>query len=380
MAKILAKLKQLRNADVRYISLVDRAATRIPFRVLKRDKENMMGIDLTKVFKSENTEKPYVSALVVFAQKDETAAAQVMEAIKTHGFTTDRVQKSDEGETLVFAQADEPKDMQTIRLSDQLLVNVANLKVPTGWVGEMVKEQGFFPDLKSATAALHDQLQDIVAKSETPQPDAEAALISYASYLNQMAILPTNCFKLDEAITDIVKKCGENPNTEVTTESESEAKEQKEVEAVVEKGAGKTKEDAAKATKTETEAERMKRVKSHPPSEMAPKDEEDDQKPPPDAVEKKDSGAIIAALKSIEAKVTGLATKLETVVTEQTAQKKVLDDVVQKSDTLASTLKTTVTAMPESEDRPSGSSRVRIQKDDDPRTGNFDTAFLRKRR
>ena len=52
MAKIRTKLKQLRDADVRFISLVDRAATRIPFRVLKRDeKENKMGIDLTKVFK-----------------------------------------------------------------------------------------------------------------------------------------------------------------------------------------------------------------------------------------------------------------------------------------------------------------------------------------
>ena len=37
------------------ISLVDRAATRIPFRVLKRDKESKMGIDLTTVFKSDDT-------------------------------------------------------------------------------------------------------------------------------------------------------------------------------------------------------------------------------------------------------------------------------------------------------------------------------------
>ena len=134
MAKM--KLKQLRDADVRYISLVDRAATRIPFRVLKRDKENEMGIDLTKVFKSDDTGgKPFVSALVVFAQKDEAVGNQVQEAITAHGFTTDRVQKSDEGETLVYAQADQSGETQIVRLSDQTLVSVSGLRVPgrMGW-------------------------------------------------------------------------------------------------------------------------------------------------------------------------------------------------------------------------------------------------------
>ena len=108
MAKIRARLKQLKDADVRYISLVDRAATRIPFRVLKRDKENKMGIDLTKVFKSENAEKPYVSALVVFAQKDETVAAQVLEAIKAHGFTVDSISSVEPG-----AYGDDPPSTES---------------------------------------------------------------------------------------------------------------------------------------------------------------------------------------------------------------------------------------------------------------------------
>jgi hypothetical protein len=350
MATIRTKLKQLRNADVRYISLVDRAATRIPFRVLKRDKESKMGIDLTSVFKSDAKVKPHVSALVVFAQKDETAGNQVRDAIKAHGFIIDKVQKSDEGETLVYAQGDQPKDVQIVRLSEQTLVSVAGLKVPQGWIGELVEEHGFFPDLKLATSTLYDRMADIVSKSEEPQEEAQAVLTSYAEYLSQMAILPANCFKLDVAIADIVKKCS------------CETKDEKKEEVVVK----------------ESPEEQKKRIKDHPPSEMAPCDEEDDQKGPPEEVEKKDN-AILAALKSIEATVTGLATKVEAVVTEQAEQKKTLDGVVQKADTLNTTLKATVTAVPVSEDRPS-MARMRVQKDDDPRTGNFDTAFLRRRR
>lgn len=363
MATIRTKLKQLRDADVRYISLVDRAATRIPFRVLKRDKENKMGIDLTKVFKSENTVKPFVSALVVFAQKDEAVGNQVRDAIKAHGFITDRVQKSDEGETLVYAQADAPKDVSVVRLSEQTLVSVGGLQTPDGWMGDLVKEHGFFPDLKLATAGLHEQMV-MVSKSDTPREDAKATLESYASYLDQILVLPAACFKLDEAINDIVKKCS---CEEKTVEKTDEKTDEKKTEVVKES--------------PEEEAVRKKRIKDHPPSEMAPVDEEDDQKPPPDVdfVTK-----IEAMLKGIEdrttAQLTGLATKLETVVTEQVAQKKVLDDVVQKADTLSTTLKTTVTAAPVIEDRPADVRMRTLKQDDDPRTGNFDTAFLRRRR
>jgi hypothetical protein len=361
MAKM--KLKQLRDADVRYISLVDRAATRIPFRVLKRDKESKMGIDLTKVFKSDDTGKPYVSALVVFAQKDEAVGTQVQDAIKAQGFTTDRVQKSDAGETLVFSQSDQKGDTQIVRLSDHLLVNVGGLRMPGGWVGEMIEEHGFFPDLNMAAEALRDQTL-IVAKSDTPQADATAMLGSYAAYLDQMAVLPTACYKLDEVITEIIQKCSCEDKKEET-----------------EKGELRTGNPAAEAIKEETEYDKKKRAKGHPPAEMAPKDEEDDQKPPPPEEEaRKSDDAILTALSGLKDTLAGLSQKLETVVTEQGEQKKVLDEVVQKTDTFSKTLKETVTAPPVSEDRPS-STRMRIQKaDDDPRTGNFDTAFLRKRR
>jgi len=332
-----------------------------------------MGIDLTTVFKSDASAKPYVSALVVFAQKNEAAGTQVQQAITDHGFITNTVQKSDD-ETLVFVQNPAKGDTHVVRLSDQMLVTVGGLQIPSGWIGEMVEEHGFLPDLQTATTLLHNRLQHTVTKSETPQAEAEAALVSYAEYLNQLAVLPTNCFKLDEAIKEIVAKCDcddekkdDEDDEEPVAKADSPYKETKLHSDKVKNGATKS---------GETEAEKTKRLKNHPPAEMAPVDEEDDQKPPPDEAYKSE---ILDALKGVTTQLTGLSTKLETVAAEQVMQKKVLDDVVQKADTVAQKLNATVTAPPLAEDRPAGSTRMRVQKDDDPRTGTFDTAYLRRR-
>ena len=47
--KIKATAKELKNADVRFISLVKRGANRIPFRILKTDKGENQMIDLVRI-------------------------------------------------------------------------------------------------------------------------------------------------------------------------------------------------------------------------------------------------------------------------------------------------------------------------------------------
>ena len=86
------------------------------------------------------------------------------------------MQKSDEGETLVYAQGDQPpRTTQMVRLGDQTLVSVAGLKVPEGWVGDMVDGAWIFSRPEDGHVdALYDQLADMVAKSETPQDDARS--------------------------------------------------------------------------------------------------------------------------------------------------------------------------------------------------------------
>ena len=71
--KIKATAKELKNADVRFISLVKRGANRIPFRILKTDKGENQMIDLTTlrpVLKGEKIQTPAKKAanLPGFAQ------------------------------------------------------------------------------------------------------------------------------------------------------------------------------------------------------------------------------------------------------------------------------------------------------------------------
>lgn len=67
--KVKATAKELKNADVRFISLVKRGANRIPFRILKTDKGENQMIDLASlspVLKGDKTEAPREEG--VFAQ------------------------------------------------------------------------------------------------------------------------------------------------------------------------------------------------------------------------------------------------------------------------------------------------------------------------
>src|SRR5262245_4851414 len=95
MARVKVKLRELRNADVRYISLVDRAATRIPIRVTKSEQGDSE-MDLTRIFKQETVQaEPKVTDITVYAQKTPEATEQVRQSIADAGFSTERVQKSE---------------------------------------------------------------------------------------------------------------------------------------------------------------------------------------------------------------------------------------------------------------------------------------------
>ena len=139
-------------------------------------------------------------------------------------------------------------------------------------MGDSIEEHGFFPDLQMTTDNLYSRLTDIVSKSETPQEEAEAALLSYAGYLSQMAVLPANCYKLDAAVLDIVAKC----SCEDKDDAEADDEEDETVEKSDKEHTGHQKTNPAQeAVKEETEADKKKRAKNHPPAEMAPKDEDD---------------------------------------------------------------------------------------------------------
>lgn len=389
MARIRAKLKELRNADVRFISLVDRAASRIPFRVLKRENEML---DLMSVFKGEKI-KPSVTAVVVFAQNDEAVSEEIRQSIANAGFTTEVVTKADNEETLVYSQGEAVEgETKLVRLSDQMVVVVKGLDEPTGMFGEIVAEHGFYPGFEMALVAFGQKLNAIIRKSDDTKSELKEVLDSFDSYVKLLAEIPSGCFKADDAVNAVIVKMeqssvnGLKPDGKILVEEKSdEIEEDMEDEVICEKCGSKkklsSKEDTEvckgcggtmkKKKKAEETVEVTEVVET--PKEEAKTEEK------PEVVQKSDLQQILEALSAVTAKVDGVTMKVDAIAAEQVGQKKVLDDVVQKADTLEDKFKTTIVAAPVNGDRPSGSGLVK-KSDDDPRTGCFDTAFIPGRR
>ena len=173
----------MRDADVKYVSLVDRSASRIPFRILKRDKENQM-LDLSslgKVFKGEPqpAAKPVVAALVV---RDHAPALmeQVTKALKDNGWNTDKVTKNEDG-TVTFAQIDDLTGGKPVRVSGELILVVKGFDMSNVFgddnaeFADIMTGNGFYGGLNNAFDALYATVAKSLNGATTPD-DASATV------------------------------------------------------------------------------------------------------------------------------------------------------------------------------------------------------------
>lgn len=407
MPRIRVKLKELTNATVDYVSIVNRAASRIPFRVLKHSTEEseMKGIDLTKIFKGDTAVevKPEVAALVVFAQKSDALTDEVRQSIAAAGFTTDRAIKAENEETVVYKQDDKADETVVVRLSDETCAVVRNMPPAPGFYAEVVKENGFYPGLGTALGALYDRMETIVQKSEKVGEEIRAAIIDFNAYADQLLTLPVNVFKADAAINAAVAQARKAEaeqavKTEETTATVTE--ETKTEEPKVEETAQKTEEYKSDSYGDCAQCMAMKQegvpeaeiIAAHKAGHKAKKDETPEPVVEPQTVVKAEQiDAIMQAIAGLQStfdtrlsdmtqKVDSLGEQVTSVVQKQSEQEKALDAVVKKAETVEQRLGTTLTAPPPVEDKPAAGDETVTKGDDDPRTGAFDTAFLRRRR
>jgi hypothetical protein len=231
MAKITTNLKELRNADVAYISLVDRAATRIPFRILKReDKESSMSINLSglgkAVMSAKKAEpKPSVSAVVVLDNPDAAYMEGVTNALKEQGFSVDRATKNDDG-SITYAQDNTPiEDTQLVKVSDQLLVAMKGFDVYSESLrencdfNEFVAASGFFTGLSTAFDGLYATIGASLHSADDQTDVATSvsdALGKFSSYVTSLvAGLPATAFKADQSLQLLARKSSEEKNTDL---------------------------------------------------------------------------------------------------------------------------------------------------------------------
>lgn len=398
--KIKAVAKEMKEADVRFISLVARGANRIPFRIVKSEKESEM-IDLSKplrILKGDKATKeavPEVVGVVVFDQGDEAVMAGVRKSLTDHGFAVDKATKNEDG-TVLFSAGDlDASDATIVRLSEDMAVVVKGfssynqtLSESTNF-SEVMAAQGYYQGVRTACDALVYTMQNVLQKAESSQDAATkvgSILSSFSTYVGAMTKgLPVAAFKADMSVSEVVKSA-KDAKAKPADDKAPEGADEKEWAKMSDEQKAEWK-AKAKAKKDEADAGA---AAAKPEGEQGKTDApavEGEQAPAAAAVtaeksEQSDAGGI----KEVLAQLAGLSDALKGVVGEVAgvakAQKNLegqVEEIARKADNATKAVKTTVVAGAGAGDEPAKGTPV-VKKSEDPRSGCFDTAFLPKRR
>lgn len=385
--KIKAVAKEMKEADVRFISLVKRGANRIPFRIVKSEKESGM-IDLSKPLKILKGEKPQAASpevvgVVVFDQGDEAVMVDVRKSLTDHGFAVDTVTKNEDGTVLFSAGAVDAEDATIVRLSEDMAVVVKGfssynqaLSESTNF-SEVMAAQGYFQGVRTACDALVYTMQNVLQKAESSQDAAtkvNSILSSFSTYVGTMTKgLPVAAFKADMSVSEVVKSAKEKSKTTPGADDKApEGADPKEwakmsPEQKAEwKAKAKAKKDEADAAAAKSEGEQAPAAGESAPAAKS---------------EQSDGGLkeVLAQLGELTKTVQGVAGEVGEVVKAQKSLEGRVDEIARKADNAAQAVKTTVVAGAGAGDEPAKGAPVK-KSDTDPRSGCFDTAFLPKRR
>jgi hypothetical protein len=252
--------RELYNADVAFISLVDRPANRTPFRILKSAKaeqHNLGGskmFDLSdgmrRIFKSTGT-KAAIGAVLVAKSADVEACKTV---IKAAGLSVDKPEARDDG--TAFKQVDDlPAQTIMVKVSDDIALAVCDVaKEFNSYNGsdtifrDVLAVEGFYPGMGMASDVLRHTIGNIMKSSIDPEQAAgmiDKACKDFSAYMVQMVkSIPITAFKFETAITSPAstvqtatqgKAAATTPAATMPAPAAAPAQVKKEAEATLEK-------------------------------------------------------------------------------------------------------------------------------------------------
>jgi hypothetical protein len=386
------KLTEMKDADVRFVSLVKRGANRIPFRITKSEKEFPM-LDLTKpmqILKGEKAKPaaPEIVAIIVEKQEDELMG-KVTDALKTAGFNVDQRADLEDGTTMfTVAKADE-NDSTIVRLSESMAVVVkgfsqysSGLQVSSDF-NEVMAATGFYQGVRTASDAMAFTLQNILCEAADAGEVAvkmEDVLGKFSSYVMTLTKgLPAAAFKADNGVIEVLKAAsgkdkGKNkdPNGDGAEGADAAMKKW------LAKNPGKNMEDwvAANGTKAdepvgaETAATEAVAEVTEPVATEAVVTAE----PVVDV-----AAVIKAALEPLTAAVATVTESVTKLAKDQESFNEKVDSIARKAEDATKAINSTVIASAQGEDTPAKGDAVKTEVTD-PRTGCFDSATFGRRK
>lgn len=208
MTVLTFKATEMRNASVQHISLVDRAATRIPFKVIKKEKpmSASRSFDLASVFKrAKPAVVPTIVGVITYKSEGSTTKDQIAGA----GFEVDNAVEHPDG-SVIFTQAGATTeaDDTLIRFSSEAVLAVKGFRPYSMDVmadgvsfADMCSAQGFYPGINTTMDSLRSAIMAI-ADSATAPSDASTAISKLFDEarkytLSLVTALPSKAFKLE---------------------------------------------------------------------------------------------------------------------------------------------------------------------------------------
>lgn len=355
MAKITLQATKLESPTVSYISLVERGANRVPFRIIKEQKSENGMIDLGKIFKRDSTpveevEKaepetapvvaasPTIVGLVV--EKSECCMAEISKILGEAGFKVDSPEDQDDG-TVIFKQEDDISGADVIRVNSALLALVKDFPKVTSPM--VAKAEGFVPGIDVTFGGLFDAVSALtlsdeaatekVAKVEAFFKDASALIAA------QVQHLPAGIFSAGVALEAMapVAKAEEDPPVEKEVEAQTPPVEE------------------AVASPVEDNAELIQKVAQ----ELL--------------------GPVLERLGSLSAAVDVLGKNVSDISKKSETLEAKVAEASEKATSVQAVVKGTVLGAPPKGDSESPSRTTKAE-GSDPRSGLFDTAFLPRRK
>lgn len=209
--RVKMRAHELTDAEVSFVSLVGKAASRMPVRILKKDtpQEKQM-IDLASMFtRTRKSEGPKLVALVVNPGAENKDS--VLKFLGEQGYATED-QTEHEGTLLLKQDAFEldEENLVSVKLDNDVgaLVRVDKRFDPTfasADFNENLASQTFFPSISMATEALFDTVRGVMEQASDNaalQSGLGEAIDAYRDFvLNMAASMPETLFKFDSTVS-----------------------------------------------------------------------------------------------------------------------------------------------------------------------------------
>lgn len=379
--RVKVKLTEMMSPDVQWISVVSRAASRIPFRVLKAEQENaMLNLNnLGRVLKGEpakTSPTAEVLAVVTMHQDDETTD-KVKAALEGHGIPVVSVEKSDEG-TVIYKSSDADLTQgRVLKVSDETLVVLKGFDSYADGLSFMdaATARQFMPSLYSATDVLTSLVSRSLCDAKSPEDVAKtvATLTSeFVGYVGELAkSLPKAVFKADEEVQSVMKAAKEKAAKKPADPAvDPEGDGDKDGKACAKKEDGEAPVAEQEGVPETTTGEQAPVTPAQSGEELA--------------LVQKSIASVAEQLtgfgdgfKALTAALEGLRADVERVSKAQETTDQKVAEISKKADTASQAVQSTIVAAAPAGDTPAGAV-VKKADDTDPRTGTFDTAFLRR--